>query len=881
MAGKKKKQKKQKKSEAKIDLLSGDTISSYAPAKESVESDIPAKEAPKPDAASADSLKNEIANNDIVKAVGKETKRVVSVFAKYKYIFIPIIIILFLVFFFFGAKIVLYVHYLFGNDILLKVNVNNDSFLLHNGEDGNVAFEFSSTTNPFCNSDCTYEFIDLSSNTSWDKKQLILPSTIPYEVAYTIKAPDHGSGINLYRFTLSCSSRKTNFCYTSQEPARRDILITLAYDLTDEEKANAKRMKDSLNILSSKLAYLQDESDRLGKMYEAVSEFISLKNISYYEVNSSIADTYYILVGIMYDWNASKFNVLSNSILTVQDELASEEAKLSEMNSTLTESAAIFNNLVVKMNEIRRDVDYLEKQSLLNESKADEINNVVDNYNYVAQLFLKKDLIQKKTVMVNDFYNQSKAALNSTIAEIKSSSIGVILRVNSDYDLLCGIIGNCTSHKAISQISSEEVNIDSSCNDLKSLRDTYASLNLSFRQKYNESNYSSSASFNASISTKIAAKRQEVYRKYLSEIPYTGINDQEITAFLIKELNATVVDDFDPDYNLTAALIISLIDNQMKECVLYKPILKKIASLGMDELEFDITPLDSSPLEFVDPAKKCCVLGKCTDCCTDYKCGAKKKYPIIFVHGHAFNKGVSAYYSLEGFNPLQNYLENEGYINAGTISIYSRHDSPQGLLSEVPSSLSFKGSYYLDIFKQPDSYVVVQTKSENIDTYAIRLKDMVDTVKYRTGSPKVTLLGHSMGGLVSRRYVQLFGDDSVDKIILVSVPNKGITKKIYDYCGFLGERLECRDMSSESLFMNKLNHNEFPDVPIYNVITTGCKMDNETGDGIVTENNQFLDGARNFVIKGNCSGVDFLHISVLNPEKYPELESYISKVLNN
>ena len=54
------------------------------------------------------------------------------------------------------------------------------------------------------------------------------------------------------------------------------------------------------------------------------------------------------------------------------------------------------------------------------------------------------------------------------------------------------------------------------------------------------------------------------------------------------------------------------------------------------------------------------------------------------------------------------------------------------------------------------------------------LKTKIDEVRALTGESKVDIVAHSMGGLVSRGYIQssLFEDD-VEKLVLLGVPNKG------------------------------------------------------------------------------------------------------------
>ncbi|MBW2974429.1 alpha/beta fold hydrolase, partial [Candidatus Woesearchaeota archaeon] len=183
--------------------------------------------------------------------------------------------------------------------------------------------------------------------------------------------------------------------------------------------------------------------------------------------------------------------------------------------------------------------------------------------------------------------------------------------------------------------------------------------------------------------------------------------------------------------------------------------------------------------------------------------------------------------------------------------------------------------------EEPENYVVVHVKSENIDTYSIRLKEVLDLIRYKTGKPKVNIIAFSMGGLVARRYIQIFGTESVNRVILIGTPNKGITGRTADLCPLVGGDLECRDMDSGSLFLNKLNRGSLPDIPIYSIVGTGCLMEGKEGDGTVLEENARLEGAQNFVINGTCTSVDKpLHTDLRDIGLYPEVYDIIIDALD-
>ncbi|MDP2907737.1 MAG: alpha/beta fold hydrolase [Nanoarchaeota archaeon] len=303
--------------------------------------------------------------------------------------------------------------------------------------------------------------------------------------------------------------------------------------------------------------------------------------------------------------------------------------------------------------------------------------------------------------------------------------------------------------------------------------------------------------------------------------------------------------------------------------------------LGRIELAETYSPINLG-IFFEDSQPQCCLFRDCNPCCTSEECNNDAEtYPVMLVHGHAVSEGVSAEYSLEGFTKIQEKLEEDGYLNSGIITLYSPQAVVPGLWGLSGKPVVVRSSYYFDVFKEaPENYRVVQTKSESIDTYAIRLKELVDVIKYRTGKPKVNIIAFSMGGLVARRYVQVFGDQDVNKLILVGTPNSGVVGEVARVCPLIGAELECRDLTEGSLFLNKLNRASKPSIPVYTIVGTGCDMGEGKGDGTVLEDHATISWAENHIIQGVCTGkFEPLHLDLLKPELYPEAYKTIVKIL--
>ena len=316
--------------------------------------------------------------------------------------------------------------------------------------------------------------------------------------------------------------------------------------------------------------------------------------------------------------------------------------------------------------------------------------------------------------------------------------------------------------------------------------------------------------------------------------------------------------------------------------------LGEMCSVGIPILEKNFTKINLIYLEKIDPEiyleepeMICCFYGTCEKCC-DKNC-SNKNYPVIFLHGHSVNKALPADYSLDALAKIKGKLSEEGYIDAGAM-ITSSVKEQFGLWGRVNAPVAVTASYFFDVYRTEDGgEITVPSKTDSIDTYAIRLRDIIETVKYRTNKDKVIIVAHSMGGLVTRRYVQVFGDSNIAKSIFITIPNHGIDGKVRDYCSILGEKSTCEDMDKNSIFINKLDNAPPLGFPVENIIGIGCDMGSETGDGIVKNSSQYLSYAANYYIEGSCNelGFDFLHQSIVDPEQYPEAYEIINKTIRN
>lgn len=668
---------------------------------------------------------------------------------------------------------------------------------------------------------------------------------------------------------------KDLLCNTYEEPFTRSILITLRYNLTEDEEKLKQGLKQELENLTAKLEIIQAKQIVLDEAIETLNKTLILETSN---SKDKIALINQNLQNLKEIWNNQDYLLLEQEIEKSKNKFLESEAILTELNKSLSGLVLDYNNIIDELNIAKNNLEELNSLFLTNNLKLLEINNLINEFNDATLLFKQRTKLIEKQDAVYPISEKIRYLINSTKDEIKKETLKKELEVSINYDILCQIAEQCINHTSIAELA--EINIydlNKTCIDINDLRNSIIEINESINSSFLNQSYPNTKDFWDNISAKLQNIKNNIISEYLINLPENKTNAKIIKELLI-EKPIIETEDYSK-YNLTPALVSELANQMPKSCDIVNISLNKIKDINITKITISqIIPITLT-ISFEEPQSSCCVFGKCENCCTTEEC-KNENFPIVFLHGHSVNKAVSAEYSLEGFNQIQEQLEKDGCLNAGAITLYTKLDSPEGLWGLPNIPLTIRASYYFDVFKQPENYIIVQAKSENIDTYSIRLKELIGTIKHKTGKTKVNIMAFSMGGLVARRYIQIFGADNVNKLILIGTPNKGTVGRIRDICPLTGEKLECRDMDANSLFMNKLNSAALPKIPIYNIVGTGCIMEGGMGDGAVLEEKALLEGADNYIINGTCRSALYpLHLDLRNLNLYPEVYDIIKNAL--
>ncbi|MGH8850494.1 MAG: esterase/lipase family protein [Casimicrobiaceae bacterium] len=127
----------------------------------------------------------------------------------------------------------------------------------------------------------------------------------------------------------------------------------------------------------------------------------------------------------------------------------------------------------------------------------------------------------------------------------------------------------------------------------------------------------------------------------------------------------------------------------------------------------------------------------------------------------------------------------------------------------------------------------------DIEHFAAQLKTRIDAICAATGAARVTLIGHSMGGLVSRAYLRRFGPERVARLITIGTPHHGsvLAWLAVGYC--------LAQMRPRSRWLAALNRaeGETPPVPMFAIWSRHDSM-------VAPQASAELAGAHNIALTG-------------------------------
>ncbi|MBI4143585.1 alpha/beta hydrolase [Candidatus Woesearchaeota archaeon] len=776
-------------------------------------------------------------------------------------------------------------------------------------------FDVSIENFAYCRASCSYSFNDRSRNEVMDKGNFEIKIGEHVVKGYNITIKRLGSGQDFYSFDIACRSIPSVLCLTKGIEKSRSSLVTINYDLTETEK----KLKDSLKQNVTKLLFFLSNVDVLqqkaSQKYFELGFRVNLKNLS--EEKAKIDEDYNRFVisaeNLRSVWaleDYSKLSRLFNS--SFFEGLEGIEKSIIRLDKDISDIAGIHNELLSQLADIGKNLEALESLGIVLENST-AADSAISGFNAVSTALTNNTL---------DAYENVSTAIHNLKAKQDSIAEGMKLpsarfffdaehHLEFERDLLCSLAQNCRENLSISNAIMntekflknypDELRLREACSSLNELNNEYIEAkngtlrlieNMSIKFPSGNEFILLAENFKGNAARKINNSYLDSLEKLKSGGKTDSMAIQIAEGILPKNKSVVEQLQYNESINISLYLLSKLGLSEkalgiLGKCGLLGKETSKIGKFIFEPVEIDInySIVPRIDTTISDNFPVCCVFNDCRPCCNDDTCrNDPKTFPTIFLHGHSLAKSNSPEFSLDAFNKLQSKLQDDGYLNAGIVSLYSQNELQQkGVWGLSGKPITVKVSYYFDAFRKEDKYILIPTKSENIDTYALRLKDLIEIVKERTGKPKANIIAHSMGGLAARRYIQIFGEGDIDKLIMIATPNKGISGAVSDYCGFVGESRECNDMQENSIFLNKLNDpaKQPKETKIYTIVGQGCRMKNDDGDGIATVESTRLENSKSYQINGTCEGLfgEVLHTAILDIEKYPETYAAIKEIL--
>ncbi len=289
-------------------------------------------------------------------------------------------------------------------------------------------------------------------------------------------------------------------------------------------------------------------------------------------------------------------------------------------------------------------------------------------------------------------------------------------------------------------------------------------------------------------------------------------------------------------------------------------------------------------------------------------------YPIIFVHGLNSNSAVWLDLSTQMINSGLSFggridicLNDDGNNNVANKLVYPTPNADIALYTNYVNDLSSADIYWLNFdidnfgrLRSNTNFTDVLSNESAIVKQGVAINMAIQIVLQKTGRDKVILMGHSMGGLASREYIQnpinwqQDGQHHVAKLVTTGTPHGGYTgtnaglvtgiesrseayrdlRKDYTYSGYNGVYLyggtENSSVIANSIFSVFYN---------VDINCNGINGDNTTIVGLNQKNLPLtLDYA---YIIGDCTNCDLLQGSIEGDGIVRSVNANLSNIYTN
>lgn len=688
-----------------------------------------------------------------------------------------------------------------------------------------VTFTLGVSNAPFCTAKCTYTITDHQTKEVVGRGEETFSTHAIREVTHEYTAPSTGRYHAPLQIRASCTNRAASLCQRANDTSIAATSATINLDFNQQEKELYEELQARLatynNQTPAKLNNLQairevDDQRARSAATQAAQDQAALR--AHREELATAVD---------------------QENLPLVEQLLAEQPTPRAIRS-YEELRVAEQEAVTRYEEILSEQDTID--ALLS------ITNSTEQTRLAMRLRAASNAHEAFTTQPPQASREAFTTLQNTTEQLLQEhnatthqTAQALAQVNYQERTMACTLKNTSCPQPPSTPTTFAQAVDnwrSACEELSALNETFAQAQSSYEQRIRP-NTSSQA-----IQQEIAATRNS-----------TSYNQ---TQLLQAARNATLATNNQTE-RLAAQLTTSNQTTQLVQA--HCPVLNRTAQLPNTSLQASLPEANNAttpyqPINFSEPT-----------CCNHLTCGSceQPRQAILFVHGHAFAQSTPPESSLQSFERLAQALqEDAGIYYAGRI--YAQENTPAHQKIRGPVSLST--TYYYNSYAQQGESLRVAQKDYNLETFALRLREAIDATRQATGAQEVTIIAHSMGGLVTRSYLDIFGDEQIDKIVMLGTPNQGITGRTARICPLIGSARSCEDMRAGSIFLQGLPAST--GVETLTIAGVGCEE--REYDGVIEASSVELPEARNEQVNGTCVGTEqVLHTDLLRPDKHPEV----------
>lgn len=222
-------------------------------------------------------------------------------------------------------------------------------------------------------------------------------------------------------------------------------------------------------------------------------------------------------------------------------------------------------------------------------------------------------------------------------------------------------------------------------------------------------------------------------------------------------------------------------------------------------------------------------------------------YPIILIHGFCSDSQI-----WDAFASTVQLAAPNRFGDDGINRLYfdgSQVLSHPFFLTNTANYNMFSVDFY-DSDNQ--SFDRLSVANVSADVKVLELKRVIDAIKLMTGHQRVVLVGHSMGGLVARDYVEGTGgieyEDDVERIITLDTPHSGSAAanwSIPEGPCFAQSSVNKSELAPSSDYIDRLNFGGLPQWLPSGIVSISSYVENSptgqtAGDGVVSYDSQNL-----------------------------------------